>query len=73
MINWKPVTEIPTVHWAKNYSISPRYLVKCGYDTDGKAILGYTNYSFATHEWMDCYRSTEYGIHKPIEWTDDEI
>ena len=69
---WKPTTEIPTEHWGRNYAISPLYLVRCG-EKNGVSILGYSNYSFATKSWMDCYRATEAGIHKVTEWTDIKL
>ena len=70
---WKPITEIPTEHWDKNDAISPLYLVRCG-EKDGVSILGYSHYSFATKQWMDCYDTTDYGsIHKVTEWTDIKI
>ena len=69
---WKPITEIPTEHWGKNYAISPLYLVRCG-EKNGVSILGYSHYSFAAKSWMDCYRATEAGIHKVTEWTDFKL
>ena len=69
---WKPITEIPNKHWANNYALSPKYLVRCG-EEDGVSILGYSHYSFATKQWMDCYAATSSGIHKVTEWTDIKI
>ena len=69
---WKPITEIPTKHYANNYALSPLYLVRCG-EKNGVSILGYSHYSFATKEWVDCYNATEFGIHKVTEWTDIKI
>ena len=70
---WKPITEIPTEHWERNDAISPLYLVRCG-EKDGVSILGYSNYSFVTKRWMDCYSTTDYDvIHKVTEWTDVKI
>lgn len=69
-IQWKSIIEIPTEHWANNHAISPKYLVKCGYDNEGNPILGYSNYSFVTNKWIDCFNATEDGIHEVIEWTD---
>ena len=75
MINfeWKPVSEIPTKHWEKNPAISPFYLVKCEGTFAGHPIIGYTNYSFATNKWMDCFHATEPGIHDVIAWTDVDL
>ena len=70
---WKSINEIPTEHWANNYAISPLYLVRCGTDKNGLSIIGYSNYSFATKSWIDCYRATEPGGHKVTEWTDIKI
>ena len=70
---WKTITEIPTEHWERNDAISPLYLVRCG-EKDGISILGYSNYSFVTKQWMDCYSTTDYDvIHKVTEWTDVKI
>lgn len=69
---WKPITEIPTKHWANNYAISPLYLVRCG-EKDGVSILGYSHYSFATKSWMVCFAATESGVHEVTEWTDIKI
>jgi hypothetical protein len=69
---WKPITEIPTEHWANNYALSPMYLVRCG-EENGVSILGYSHYSFATKQWMDCYKATSSGIHKVTEWTNIKI
>ena len=69
---WKPITEIPTEHWERNEAISPIYLVKCG-EENGKAILGYSNYSFINNCWIDVYRATHPGIYKVTEWTDVNI
>ena len=68
-LNWKPKEEIPTEHWEHNYSVSPEYFVKCGY-IDGKVVVGYTRYSYATKRWMQCYRATEPGIWEVEYWTD---
>lgn len=70
--NWKSIDEVPTLHWANNYAISPLYLVKCG-EKNGVSILGYSHYSFATNSWMDCFHATEPGVHKVTEWTDIKI
>ena len=70
---WKPITEIPTEHWANNYAISPLYLVRCGTNEDGLSVIGYSNYSFATKSWMYCYRATEAGAFKVTEWTDIKL
>ena len=70
--SWKSITEIPTKHWDKNDAISPTYLVRCG-EKDGKSILGYSNYSFVSNKWMECFESTSRGIHKVTEWTDIKI
>ena len=69
---WKSITEIPTEHWDKNDAISPLYLVRCG-ERNGVSILGYSHYSYTTKQWMDCFNSTEQGIHKVTEWTDIQI
>ena len=69
---WKSITEIPTEHWANNYAISPKYLVCCG-EKEGVSIFGYSHYSFATKQWMDCYEATTSGIHKVTKWTDIKI
>ena len=69
---WKPITEIPTEHWDRNDALSPTYLVKCG-EEDGRAILGYSNYSFVNNWWIDVYRATHAGVHKVIAWTDVKI
>ena len=69
---WKSINEIPTEHWKNNPAISPKYLVKCG-SIKGLSILGYTNYSYATNSWMDCFCATEPGIWKVQEWTDIKI
>jgi hypothetical protein len=47
--------------------------VKCGYNKNGLAIIGYANYSYATNSWMKCYRATEEGIFDVEEWTDVKI
>lgn len=70
---WKSKDEIPTERWERNNSISPDYLVKCGYNKDGLAIIGYANYSYATNSWMKCFRATEEGIFDVEEWTDIKI
>ena len=69
---WKPISEIPTEHWANNYSLSPIYLVRCG-EENGVSILGYSRYSFATKKWMDCYKATTSGIHTVTDWTNIKI
>lgn len=69
---WKPSSEIPTEHWDRNDAISPSYLVRCG-EKDGKAILGYANYSFATNSWINCCSATERGIWVVEEWTDVKL
>lgn len=69
---WKPITEIPTEHWANNYAISPLYLVRCG-EKNGVSILGYSNYSFATKSWIECFQATALGTHKVTEWTDIKL
>lgn len=76
-IEWKSIEEIPTEHWENNYAISPLYLVHCGY-RDGLAVLGYTNYSFATKSWIPCYSTTARGNYKnctwpPVKWTEIKI
>lgn len=76
MINWKPITEIPIEHWEHNYAISPHYFVKClGNDPINHCpIYGWTNYSFATNTWMDCWHNTAgSGSYKVIAWTDEEL
>ena len=70
--SWKPSSQIPTEHWKNNPAISPEYLVRCG-EVDGKAVLGYSRYSFATESWMNCYTATESGIWEVIEWTDVKL
>lgn len=71
---WKPITEIPTEHYSKNYSISPEYLVKCeGKTGDGLSIIGYSRYSFVTNSWMDCIYSVIPGVQKVIAWTDIKL
>lgn len=70
---WKPKTEIPTDHWEHNPAISADYLVKCGYNEDGNAIIGYTRYSHACNCWMKCYRATEPGIFDVQEWSDVKL
>lgn len=72
-LNWKPASEIPTVRWEHNNSISPLYLVKCEGNQEGKPIIGYARYSFATDRWMDCIHTTGDGIFKVIEWLDDGV
>ena len=72
MFSWKPITEIPTEHYANNDALSPLYLVRCG-EKDGVSILGYSHYSFATKQWMDCFEATASGIHKVTEWTDIKL
>ena len=69
---WKSIKEIPTEHWARNYNISPLYLVRCG-EKDGISILGYSHYSFKTNDWIDCCHATVSGVHKVSEWTDVKI
>ena len=69
---WKPTSEIPTEHWDRNDAISPSYLVRCG-EINGRAILGYANYSYAANAWMSCYRTTEQGIWGVKEWTDVKL
>ena len=69
---WKPTSEIPTEHWDRNDDISPSYLVRCG-EINGRAILGYANYSYATNAWMSCYRAKEQGIWEVEEWTDVKL
>ena len=69
---WKPITEIPTEHWANNDAISPLYFVKCG-EKNGVPILGYSHYSFATKSWMECYQATELGVYKVTAWTDIKL
>lgn len=69
-IKWKTKHEIPTERWERNSSISPEYLVKCGCNKMGLAIIGYANYSYATNSWMKCYRATDEGIFDVEEWTD---
>lgn len=71
-IIWKPLSEIPTEHYENNPAISPLYLVKCG-TANGVSILGYSNYSYVTNQWIDCYHATERGIYKVLEWTDVKI
>ena len=66
---WRPISDIPTEHWDKNDAISPLYLVRCG-EKNGVPILGYSNYSFVTKSWMNCFQATEQGVHKVTEWTD---
>ena len=66
---WKPITEIPTEHYEKNDALSPLYLVRCG-EKDGVSIIGYSHYSYATNEWIDCFEATEPGVHKVTEWID---
>lgn len=70
--SWKPITEIPTEHWDRNYFVSPAYLVRCG-EKDGRSILGYSHYSFAGDCWIDCFVATEPGTYKVTEWTDIKI
>ena len=70
---WKPITEIPTEHWAYNYAISPLYMVRCGEDKNGLSIIGYSNYSFATKSWIECFQATAPGTHKVTEWTDIKL
>ncbi len=72
IFKWKPITEIPTEHWANNYAISPLYLVRCG-EKNGVSILGYSNYSFVGNCWIDCFNATDDGVHKVTEWTDIKI
>jgi hypothetical protein len=69
---WKPITEIPTEHWDRNEALSPLYMVKCG-EINGISVIGYSNYSYAVNEWMDCYKATEPGIWKVTGWTDIKI
>lgn len=69
---WKPITEIPTEHWANNYAISPLYMVRCG-EKNGVSVIGYSRYSFARKQWIDCSNATEMGVHKVTEWTDVKI
>lgn len=69
---WKPITEIPTEHWVNNYAISPLYLVRCG-ENNGVSILGYSNYSFVSKSWIECFQATAPGIHKVTEWTDIKL
>lgn len=69
-LNWNPASEIPTAHWEHNNSISPLYLVKCEGNQEGKPIIGYARYSFATDMWMVIH-TTGHGIYKVIEWLDD--
>lgn len=69
---WKPSTEIPTEHWDRNDAISPLYLVRCG-TANGLSILGYSRYSYATNEWMECFCATTPGFWKVIEWTNFKI
>lgn len=70
---WKPKTEIPTDHWERNPSISSEYLVKCGYDEDGNAIIGYSRYSYASKCWMLCYKATKSGVFDVQEWSDVKL
>lgn len=70
---WKPKTEIPTDHWEHNPAVSADYLVKCGYDKDGNAIIGYTRYSHASNCWMKCFRATERGVFDVQEWSDVKL
>lgn len=74
MINfeWKPISQIPTEHWEKNYAISPAYLVRCG-QIKGMAIIGYAHYSFVTNKWMLCHSATEPGVWDVEEWTDVKL
>jgi hypothetical protein len=72
-LEWKSITEIPTEHWANNYAISPLYMVRCGEDKNGLPIIGYSNYSFATKSWLECFQATAPGIHKVTEWTDTKL
>lgn len=71
--SWKPITEIPTEHWANNYAISPLYLVRCGINKNGLSIIGYSNYSFVTKSWLECFQATAPGTHKVTEWTDIKL
>lgn len=75
-INWKPITEIPTKHWEHNNAISSLYLVHCGYNKNGLAVIGYACYSFATNQWMKCYdstdRSNEFGWNVE-KWTEIKL
>ena len=68
-LNWKSKEEIPTERWEHNPAVSPEYLVKCGYSR-GKAVIGYTRYSYATNRWMKCYRATEAGVWDVENWID---
>lgn len=70
---WKPAKEAPTKRWSRNNAISPLYLVKCGTNEDGVPILGYSNYSFVTNEWIDCFEATERGLWKVEYWTDVKL
>ena len=70
---WKPITEIPTEHWDKNEAISPLYLVRCG-TLNGVSVLGYSNYSFVTKEWIPVAQTTAFGgVREVTEWTDLKI
>ena len=69
---WKPITEIPTEHWVNNDAISPLYLVRCG-EENGVSILGYSNYSFVSKSWIECFQATAPGAHKVTEWTDIKL
>lgn len=72
-MNGNRLLKIPTEHWEKNDAISPLYLVRCG-EKDGVSILGYSNYSFVTNRWIDCFNTTDYGsVHEVTEWTDIKI
>lgn len=76
---WKPASEIPSERWERNSSVSPQYLVKCGYTEDRISIIGYARYSYASKSWMSCYDfipkigpSTWFGK-EVIEWTDKKL
>lgn len=75
-IKWKSIDEIPTEHWEHNHAISPLYLVHCGYNKDGLAVIGYSRYSFASNCWMKCYdstdRSNEFGWDVE-KWTETKL
>ena len=68
---WKPISEIPTEHWNKNPAISPLYLVKCnGMMRDSEQpIIGYSRYSFATNQWMDCVYAIQSGVWNVVAWS----